>query len=223
MSDNFENARVFVTIYAGNIHLAKKLLQSAEATGNDTSKFIFVGTDGTEMEGFRNLPLDLPQGNPISVNRAFMEVAKICHSNKDDFILLDGDVTFVGEQAIEKLSWEFKGREGKVMGQPHWVHNHKFHGWCWNGNAVYGHDVYVLFDLEKNPIPDDDPFDLFLSRKFFQKHLAPTGLISQTMDMVGVKDLEWLDPQCVLHHACTDGTVADRVMEKYFRKEVENA
>lgn len=223
MPNGFENARVFVTVYSGNIQLARKLLQSAEATGNETSKFIFVGTDGNEVEGFRNLPLDLPQGNPVSVNRAFMEVARLCHSNGDDFIMFDADVTFVAPDAVERLSWEFSRKEGAVMAQPHYVFNDKFNGWCWNGNAIYRKDAWVTFDLANNPVPDDEPFDLFLSKKYFQRYCAPTGLISQTENKMGVKDLEWLNPQCVVHHACSDGSVADRVMEKYFRKEATNA
>lgn len=222
MPRNVENARVFVTCYEKAIPLAKKLLQSAEASGNPTGKFIFVMTDGSHMPGFRNLTLDIPQGNPISVNRAFMAVAQMCHKNRDDFIFLDPDVTFLKPEAVERLSYELMSRDGTVLGQPIWTHNDKFHGWSFNGNAAYKWQTWERFDLARWPIPDDKPFDLFLSRKFFQGHCAGTGLYHNTSHKKDVKDLKWLPEQAVLHHPCTDGSVADLVMEKYL-KETENA
>ena len=215
---NCENARVFIVIYKGSVELAKKLLQSAEATGNNTSKFIFVGTDGTEMPGFRNLPLDLPQGNPISVNRAFMHVAEMCFKNQDDFIFLDADVTFLKPEAIERISFELTNRDGTVLGQPVWTNNKKFHGWSWNGNAAYKWEAWKRFDLAFDPIPDDQPFDLWLSKRFFQGHCAGTGLFHNTEHMSKVKDLKFLNETtgrlAVLHHSCTDGSVADLIMER---------
>lgn len=210
-----EKARVFVVFYKESKHLARKLLQSAEASGNPTEKFIFVSTDGSKMRGFRNLSLDLPQGNPVSVNRAFMAVSEICYNNQDDFIFLDSDVTFLKPEAVEKISFELTSRDGTVLGQPVWTHNNKFHGWSWNGNAAYKWQTWERFNLAKEPIPDDQPFDLWLSKKFFQGHCAGTGLYHQTEHLNQVKSLDWLPEQAVLHHPCTDGSVADCVMEKY--------
>ena len=211
-----ENARVFIVVYEGAIRLANKLLQSAEASGNPTGKFIFVGTDGTEMPGkFRNLPLDLPQGNPVSVNRAFMEVAEMCFKNRDDFIFFDPDVTFMKPKAIERLSFELTSRDGTVLGQPVWTHNDDFHGWSWNGNAAYKWETWERFNLENEPIPDDQPFDLWLSKKFFQGHCAGTGLYHNTLDKKNVENLDWVPEECCIHHPCSDGSVADLVMEKY--------
>jgi len=217
---SFENARVFIVVYEGSVHLAKKLLQSAEASGNDTKKFIIVGTDGTEIKPFRNLPLDLPQGNPISANRAFMHVAKMCFDNQDDFIFLDADCTILGPEAIEKISYELMSRDGTVLGQPVWTHNDYFHGWSWNGNAAYKWQTWERFHLQLNPIPDDEPFDLWLSKKFFQGHCAGTGLYHNTLqgESENVKNLGWLPEQAVLHHPCKDGSVADCVVAKFNRK-----
>ena len=215
LPQSYEKARVFIVVYEGSIHLAKKLLQSAEASGNATEKFIFVGTDGTEMKGFRNLPLDLPQGNPISVNRAFMEVAEMCFKNKDDFIFFDSDVTFMKPEAIEKLSYELMSRDGTVLGQPVWTHNDECHGWSWNGNAAYKWQTWERFDLKRWPVPDDKPFDLWLSKKFFQGHCAGTGLYHNTLNKKDVENLDWVPRECVIHHPCSDGSVAECVMKKY--------
>jgi hypothetical protein len=212
-----ENARVFIVFYKETKHLARKLLQSAEASGNPTEKFIFVGTDGSTMPGFRNLRVDLPQGNPISVNRAFATIAELCYNNQDDFIMLDADCTFLKDHAIERISQELVRREGTVLGQPVWVHNHKFHGWTWNGNAAYRWFTWEKFNLKEEPIPDDYPFDLWLSKKFFQGHCAGTALYHNTLHKSQVKDLSFLDeaPHAVLHHSCLDGSVADCVVKKY--------
>ena len=212
-----EDARVFIVVYEGSVHLAKKLLQSAEASGNDTRKFIIVGTDGTKIDGFRNLTLDLPQGNPISVNRAFTHVAKMCYDNKDNFAFFDSDVTFLKPDAIGRLTEELMFREGSVLGLPVWVHNDKFHGWTWNGNAVYRDTVWQDFKLEEEPIPDDYPFDLYLSKKFFQRYCAPTVQQLQTEHKKNVKSLDWVSDNCVVHHPCSDGSLADCVMKKFMK------
>lgn len=213
-----EKARVFVVFYRESKHLARKLLQSAEATSNPTEKFIFVGTDGCEMPGFRNLTMNLPQGNPISVNRAFMAVSKMCYNNKDDFIFLDADCTFLKPEAIERISWELTRKEGTVLGQPIWTHNDKFRGWSCNGNAAYKWEAWERFNLSEEPIPDNEPFDLWLSKKFLQGHMAGTGLFHNTEHLSQIKNLDWLEiagREAVIHHSCSDGSVSDRVVEKY--------
>lgn len=195
--------------------MARKLLQSAEASGNDTRKFIIVGTDGTVVPGFRNLTLDLPQGNPVSVNRAFMRVAEMCFDNQDDFIFLDPDVTFLKDHAVARITEELIGRGGTVLGQPMWTINDLIHGWCWNGNAAYKWEAWERFNLAVEPIPDDQPFDLWLSKRFFQGHCAGTGLYHNTLHKSKVTNLDWLPRDAVLHHPCDDGSVADCVVEKY--------
>lgn len=214
------NARVFITVYEGSVHLAEKLLQSAKAAGNDISKFIVVGTDGTEIEGFRNLPLDLPQGNPISPNRAFAYVAKLCYDLQDDFIFLDSDCTFLKPNAVERITTELIGREGTVLGQPIWTHNEKYHGWSWNGNAAYRWFTWDKFNLGSEPIPDQEPYDLWLSTKFFHGHCAPTGLYHNTMHKENITDLSWIPNAAVIHHTCIDGSVADLVVNKFKTKTI---
>ncbi len=218
---NRENARVFITCYEKAIPLAKKLLQSAEASDNPTEKFIFVMTDGSYMPGFRNLTMNVTQGSPVSVNRAFMKVAEMCYNNRDNFIFLDPDVTFLKPKAIEKLSFELEVREGTVLGQPIWTHNDTFHGWSCNGNAAYKWDVWEKFDLARWPVPDDQPFDLWLSKKFFQRHYAGTNLYHNTLHLKNVKSLDIIPEKAVLHHSCIDGSVADLVMKKYLKETID--
>ena len=212
---SLEEARVFITVYAGALHLAKKLLQSAEATGNDTRKFIIVGTDGTMIPGFRNDPLDLPQGNPISANRAFMHVAKMCYDNKDNFIFFDADVTFLRDNVVGRITEDLLNKGGTVLGQPMWTRNELIHGWCFNGNAAYKWDAWEKFNLEEEPIPDDYPFDLWLSKKFFQTQCAPTGLYHNTLPVENITDLDWIPEYSAIHHPCKDGSVADCVIKKH--------
>lgn len=215
-----ENARVFVVVYKDSIHLAEKLIESAEASGNDTSKYIIVGTDGTEIGGFRNLPLDLPQGHPVSANQAFSHIAKLCYDLGDDFIFMDADCTILKKGFVERVSEELIGREGTVLGQPVWTHNDDFHGWSWNGNAAYRWHTYDTFQLEDEPIPDDEPFDLFLGKKFFQSHCAPTGLYHNTMHKSEVTNLDWIPSTAAMHHSCKDGSVADCVVNKFKQKTI---
>lgn len=210
-----ENARVFIVVYKDSVFHAKKLLESAEASGNDTSKFIFVGTDGTEIEGFRNLPLDLPQGHPISVNLAFMHVAKMCYGNKDNFIFIDADCTFLKPDAVERISFELDVRGGTVLGQPIWTVNENFHGWSWNGNAAYRWEAWERFSLASEPLPNDEAFDSFLSKKFFQEHCAGTGLYHNCLPAKNITNLKWISDNAVLMHSCSDGSVADCVVRNF--------
>ena len=157
--------------------------------------------------------LDLPQGHPVSANRAFMEVAKMCYNNKDNFIFCDPDISFLGSNAIKKLTTELIGREGQTMHKVHWSHNTVYGGWYGAmGVVACKWDTYHKYGLERFPIPDDEPLDLWLSRKFFGPHMAPTGLIEE--DQV-TPDLNNIAKDCVVWHGDKSGKLCEQILAKY--------